>query len=263
MIDEFVYWITERDYIRELRAGGVDKPWSKDPVFQKTYFCNVHREDDKVTRWIRERYNPWCDDAMFIPNIMLARLVNRIESLNKLGYMEREFNEDLFRLAEYQTSPFWGAAYVVTTHGRKMTKIDYACEILDVAFKHPPKLVKYSTLKDAHESIMDYEGFASFMAAQVIADLKNTPGHQLAEAEDWDTWSAPGPGSARGLKWIFGEHYMARRYSILISKLWGEVEDRVPKMCMQDLQNCLCEFDKYMRVKTGTGRSKRGYNGHG
>ena len=30
---------------------------------------------------------------------------------------------------------------------------------------------------------------------------------------------------------------------------------------MQDLQNCLCEFDKYMRILHGTGRSKRGYPG--
>jgi hypothetical protein len=39
------------------------------------------------------------------------------------------------------------------------------------------------------------------------------------------------------------------------------VSTAVPALCAQDLQNCLCEFDKYMRVSTGAGRSKRKYNG--
>ena len=35
----------------------------------------------------------------------------------------------------------------------------------------------------------------------------------------------------------------------------------IPKFNNQDLQNSLCEFDKYMRILNGTGRSKRSYNG--
>jgi hypothetical protein len=31
-------------------------------------------------------------------------------------------------------------------------------------------------------------------------------------------------------------------------------------MCMQDWQNVMCEFDKYMRVKLGQGRPRAGYN---
>jgi len=33
----------------------------------------------------------------------------------------------------------------------------------------------------------------------------------------------------------------------------------MPKMCAHDLQNCACEFDKYMRVKLGEGEPKQLY----
>jgi hypothetical protein len=31
----------------------------------------------------------------------------------------------------------------------------------------------------------------------------------------------------------------------------------VGQLCAQDLQNCLCEFDKYERVRLGQGKPKR------
>ncbi len=261
--EKLIYWINEREKVRVRKEASAPKPWSDDPIFHHVYFCNVHREDDRVTKWIRETYNPWCDDAMFVPNIMLARLVNKIESLDYFGYMKDGFYEPGFRKAESMLSPFWGSAYVVTTHGRRMKKVDYAVEIMEAAFNHPPDLSRCPHLFLAHEKIMDYEGFASFMAAQVVADLKNTPGHALADAPDWWTWSAPGPGSLRGLGWVYGHRVTHTSYNHYIKLLWINIGDHVPEMSMQDLQNCLCEFDKYCRVQSGTGRSKRRYNGHG
>jgi hypothetical protein len=258
--DELIYWIKEREKIRLRKEAGAPKPWSNDPVFQSVYFCNVHREHDKTTKWIREKYSPYVDHPMFDSNIMLARLVNRIESLDMMGFME-EWNDDLFRNAEQTASPFWGGAYVVTTHGRPMSKIDYACEVLRDVFWRPPSYPYPSaggTLKTAHTAIQASEGYASFMAAQVVADLKNTPGHPLQEAPDWMTFSAPGPGSLRGLSWYFDTKITAPRYHSAIEQAAEEIEW---EGCMQDLQNVFCEFDKYNRVKTGKGRSKRKYDG--
>lgn len=33
------------------------------------------------------------------------------------------------------------------------------------------------------------------------------------------------------------------------------------KLCAQDIQNCLCEFDKYERVRLGEGAPKQRYPG--
>jgi hypothetical protein len=105
------------------------------------------------------------------------------------------------------------------------------------------------------------------MAGQIIADLKNTYGHPLYVAPDKATWSCPGPGSLRGLGWInHGSNDPIPRghYHGMMELIRHEMYDNMGleiPMDNQDLQNCLCEFDKYMRVKTGVGASKRRYNG--
>ena len=73
--NDLIYWINRREAIRELKESGAPKPWSQDPVFQVTYFCNVRREDDRVTKWIADRWrkgdNPNLEAAM-----VLARMFN-------------------------------------------------------------------------------------------------------------------------------------------------------------------------------------------
>jgi hypothetical protein len=39
-------------------------------------------------------------------------------------------------------------------------------------------------------------------------------------------------------------------------------EEILEFLCFQNLQNCFCEYDKFMRVTNGTGRSKRKYKGN-
>lgn len=268
--EELVYWITERESIRHLKeVEKVPKPWTTDPVMQVTYFCNVHREDDRVTRWIRQKWHGMTSLSSgpmenAEPNMCMARLVNRIESLDDLCWPWQEFDPSWFKSVAGVSKPFWGNAYVVTTHGQKMSKIDYACGVLEKAFSHPWDIARGPMLNDWHREIRKLEGFGSFMAAQVVADLKNTPGHELTHAPDFYTWSSHGPGSLRGLSWYHGCKVTPAMYKSRIYLAKQECEADlgldVP-MDMQDFQNCLCEYDKYMRVKNHTGKSKRSYNG--
>lgn len=265
--EELVYWITERESIRHLKeVEKVPKPWTTDPVMQVTYFCNVHREDDRVTRWIRQKWHGMTSLSSgpmenAEPNMCMARLVNRIESLDDLCWPWQEFDPSWFKSVAEVSKPFWGNAYVVTTHGQKMSKIDYACGVLEKVFDHPWDIAREPSLASWHKEICKLEGFGSFMAAQVIADLKHTPEHPLYVARDWWSWSAHGPGSLRGLCWVFDTKVTPGAYKEAIQHAWNMVKKDVPKMSMQDFQNCLCEFDKYMRVKNHTGKSKRSYNG--
>ena len=146
-----------------------------------------------------------------------------------------------------------------------MSKIDYAVGVLSSVFKSKLRkdLDNVTHCSTTHYALSKLEGFGSFMAAQVVADLKNTPGHILTAAPDWHTWSAPGPGSLRGLGWCYERRIGAAEYNNAINVLWNKIANLsgMPAMCMQDFQNCLCEFDKYMRVSTRTGRSKRKYDG--
>ena len=265
--EQLIYWINEREAIRQRKAHDQPKPWSDNPVMQTTYFCNVHREDDKVTKWVRDTYHSvthmyeGIEDYPAVPNFCMARLVNRVESLRDLLWPWECFKEEDFRYQADRLSPFWGNAYVVTTHGQRMSKVDYAVDVLGHVFKANPTIPIGHTLEAAHRLLCTLEGFGSFMAAQVVADLKNTQGHTLGDADDFWLWSAPGPGSLRGLNWFFEKRVTAKNYQQSIKKAWEQGMDHVPPMDMQDFQNCLCEYDKFMRVTNGTGRSKRKYQG--
>ena len=269
--EKFVYWVTERDCVRHLKDGGMPKPWSIDPVFQRTYFCNIDREHDKVTRWIREQYDFIPDEyrvKMAVPNMILARMVNKPESLYEMGWPWDKLYANTFRGVMSQKGS-WGSAYIVSTNGRAMPKHEYIAGLLEQAYTQfeggvganvPPLLSSW------HKAIQALHGMGSFMAAQVIADLKNTKGHPLADAEDWHTWASHGPGSMRGLEWFHERKVTPSNFmeALTSARQWCYTNGHsgaIAHLCNQNLQNCFCEYDKYMRVSSGTGRSKRNYDG--
>lgn len=289
---KLAYWIVEREQIRKQKLANLPKPWSDDPVFQKTYFCNVRREDDRVTRWIRGNWSPdkigW-DNYEYA--MVMARFLNWPDTLAglQMGNGEIPFGFDTEWLLRYLENrakaglKVWGNAYVVTTHGLAMGKAQYLCRnVLPAVYDcvgagrwRGQYASSGPLLARRYEDYKLFEGMASFMSAQVIADLKNTPGHPLFLADDWSTWSAMGPGSLRGLEWFHGRKISRsdRAYTEAINSVRDYLLANHMKAAsllldqnhnginMQDLQNCLCEFDKYMRVLNGTGRSKRGYAG--
>jgi hypothetical protein len=55
LIGELIYWIRERERIRERRAAGEPPPWSEDELFQKYRFCNADVQNDLVSRTIFDR----------------------------------------------------------------------------------------------------------------------------------------------------------------------------------------------------------------
>lgn len=267
--EKFAYWVQERDCVRILKEGGLPPPWSIDPVFQNTYFCNVDRENDKVTKWIRGRFDTYAlEQDPVIPNMIMARMVNKPESLEALGFpWSYWIPEQWFAVMSNKGS--WGSAYIVSTNGKALPKHEYIAGLLEWAFEHfkggaganvPP------TLNGWHKAIQAMSGMGSFMSAQVVADLKNTKGHPLQSAEDWSTWASHGPGSLRGLTWFHQEKITPSKFidALVSARQWCYVNGHkaaIEQLCNQNLQNCFCEYDKYMRVNTGTGRSKRKFNG--
>jgi hypothetical protein len=269
-LDTLMYWIRERERIRHKKESGEPRPWSQDPVFQTVYFCNVNREDDKTTKFIRQKYSRYVYNDMFLWNIALARLVNRIESLVSLpfySYFNPEtVHADLVQVQE-ETGKLWGGAYLVSTNGVRMPKVAYVVERvlapLHDAQERLLKLAGAGLLAPLHDAIMACNGLGSFMSAQIIADLKNTKDHPCSHADDYWTFVAHGPGSLRGMSWV-----RPKLFYDVFPDLHEKVQSQLPEeieviMCSQNLQNCLCEFDKYMRVKMGLGKSKRNYDGRG
>ena len=115
----------------------------------------------------------------------------------------------------------------------------------------------YGRLREAN-------GLGSFMAAQVVADVKYA---QLKNARDWSTFVAPGPGSKRGLNRVLGRPVDAPwrdddTWRAAFRKLHEQIKPELERIGLgdlhaQDLQNCLCEMDKYERARLGEGKPKR------
>jgi hypothetical protein len=126
------------------------------------------------------------------------------------------------------------------------------------------------TLAAFHARLMLHRDMGSFMAAQVIADLKYAgSGSPMEQAADWATWAAPGPGSLRGLNRMLGRAPDApwkvedwkTQFDLLQSVMRPLILARGMRFITgQDLQNCLCEFDKYERVRLGEGRPRSRYS---
>lgn len=274
---ELAYWINEREHMRiKKEEGDCTPPFSHDPAMATVRYCNVHREDDKVTRWIAKNWRDInANDDNLVLAMVAARMINWPNTLEEIEYpsLDREqwpfslwaasAKKDMRAMQEAGLK-VWTSAYTISTCGRAMLKEDYVFDhvLAEVATRD------FAVAGDASLSTMwarltSVDGLGSFLGAQIVADLKNTPGHPLSQAPDFWSWSAPGPGSLRGLKAYFGHHVTDKTYQTYIEQCFAEVSpllyEYVGPLHMQDFQNCLCEFSKYMRVKEGDGRVRNKY----
>lgn len=248
----FWYWILEREAIRLRREEGLPRPWTENAILANNHFCNVRREDDRGTKEIRKvvleagiavTELPWVYTA--------ARMFNKADTLHALlhgGWAAVKWNRD------EEGKKIFHTAYVVSTCGRSMDKVDYVREV--VGGVRDMGKSNYLTCESMFKKLLHVNGLGTFLAGQVVADLKND--RYLQYAEDWFTWSAIGPGSRKGLTYIFGK-FPDSKYQDLMLRLYHEMPPNIRGMHIhaQDLQNCLCEFSKYMAILEGTrGRSR-------
>lgn len=265
---DLAFWINERYSIKLRRDAGVPPPWTADRVMASVRFCNVHREDDKVTKWLAEHWRPRYHTTW---HILLARLINNIPTLEKIlpildGPLIAVLPDLEAGLKEWRkVGPIWGNAYLVSTNGISMDKVEYVVHrVLRPAIRKPPDFVNYKgiTCAGACRELISLNGVSTFMAGQIIADLKNTDGHPLRDAPDRWQWATPGPGSLKGLEAYYGAPVRSSGFAHALAQCYEEVKpficNYVPQMHMQDFQNCMCEFSKYMRVRAG-GRARNTY----
>lgn len=267
----FHYWIAERLKILERKRLCEPKPWTDDVILQSYRFCNVRREDDTVTEWVRVNWrNPNIKDKDLFFAMIVARLFNLPETLQAIGYpvpwnLKSNRVGRILRQRRQAGFKVFNAAYIVSTNGISTDKVDYLLDhVLQPAWQQRESLRPKAgdTLNEFHSRLIQCNGLGSFIAAQVIADTKHCA--KLRKAADWLSFAASGPGSRRGLNRLLGRPHNAA----WTEKAWRTAFAPVAAMCYrhysidaQDTQNCLCEYDKYCRVLHGQGRPKRKYPG--
>jgi hypothetical protein len=222
----------------------------------KHSFCNINREHDAVTIWIRENFGPHLIGASLgnaVMQMAFCRIFNEPETLRlacPLGRLpaakysitaRKEFGKKVFR-----------GAYIMPAHEAKGSgAIDYWFRALEDLSRIDFNGVQ--TLREVAERMMTVKGFAEFVANQVCADLRYCPGLNFS---DWGEFVLCGPGTRRGLNRLssrpVSESLNQLKARDEIAELRPIISELNPREAAyfkdpNNVANSLCEFDKHER----------------
>lgn len=272
--------------MRIRKDGGQPAPWTDDPIIGKFRFCNVRREDDRVTVWVREHIRePFADNPNLWFMLAIARWINWPDTLSELMADYRSWPEDkrifgfnhladVLRLRERRHDKVFTGAYTINAPSTKgASKIDYVVQkVLGEAWGARDRVAAVlegkrgpATLRAAHAELSRYHGWGTFMSYQVVVDPRFT--RYLRHAEDVATWAAAGPGTVRGLNRLAGRRVDAplEQWKALteMRQLYQTIQqDTGVAMDFSDVPNICCEVDKYLRVINGEGAPRALYRPH-
>lgn len=270
LLEHYIYFVNERHSVHLKRAAGKPAPWTDDDILQTYRFCNMRREDDRVTQWIHKhwlREGPQAWLAMYA-----ARVFNNPATLAAIGYpmpwsvARCERIVDVCSKRQEAGIRIFNPAYRVVSAARKGPTLLTYCGLFNDAWARRKEidLAKLATLQELLDKLLTFEGLGTFLSAQVIADVKWLP--SMRNKTDWYTFAASGPGSRRGLNRMVGNEVEARwretDWHTTLLELRKQALPRLHKdlrkLDAQNLQNTLCEFDKWCRVKfSEAGRPKQ------
>ena len=271
-VERFHYWIQEREAVRLKKEAGQPPPWTDDPILQSYRFTNVRRMDDKVSRWLLDHwYRPFRDHPHLLVAAALARFFNQprtLAEITDLVFAPRvewtKIKRRVVRLRDGGGGPIFNAAYMVRGNDGpdKITSVvDHNVRPLT----RDPPAVDSASLERTWTALAARYGFGSFMAGQVVADLRWAV---TGEWADRDRWAPLGPGSRRGLNRLLGRPpetpvTQPQFEQELVTVMHGCLDVLPPTLTVRleamDYQNCLCEYDKACRAWFDEGRPKQLY----
>lgn len=273
-IERLTYFIKERESVRLKKEAKLPKPWTDNVVLQKYRFCNVRRMDDKVSQWLlRHWYNKYKDHHNMVVAATIARHFNLPDVLDlftalifRAGPPNFEKIKQVARERKAAGFNIFNGAYMirgVSNADKTEMVIDKVCRPLEV---NRPQ-IDTTSMEKSVQALLPYWGLSSFMAGQIVADLR----HGLTGRwSDRHNWAPIGPGSKRGMNrlhsrpvdQVLHQDQFLTELKELIHTLTGTLFVTISKRLEAiDYQNCLCEFDKMERVVNGEGRPKQLYNG--
>jgi len=285
---DFFGYARERYTILRKRRAGHAAPWTSDPVLQQYRFCNVFREDDRVTEWFRENIRKPLGTGytrLFRATVVF-RYLNRIETGERIrdplltcltaDLLLGEIELRLRQLVQ-QREKILGPAYMIKTPVGK-DKVTGLLEIWRDIFSHEEQIVKTArveqSIRGLTEALAERYFCGPFMAYEIATDLRHSP--FLGRASDTLTWANPGPGAMRGAARVLGDEASSLSRGNtgdvdLVQSIMGELlsasRDNThwpsgwPRWELREVEHTLCEFDKYERARTGEGRPKQLYKG--
>jgi hypothetical protein len=268
-IEPLVYFMVERYKIYERRMAGDRQPWTDDPILREWKFCNTFRMHDRTTIWLFENwYKPFKDHENLWFSCCLARQINYIPTLEQIGFPEIWDPRAVYKTMvarKLKGEKIYTSAYMLAGRYGMDKPYSTVYSILDNLIKNrdlaEPK--PGMGLRDYCRKLKDWSGFGPFLAYEVATDLRHT--RYLRDAPDIHTWANPGPGAMRGLNRVYGRELRFRQprqlfvmeMVCLLHRVRGALPSGFPPIEMRDIEHCLCETDKYLRVKLGQGQTRQ------
>ena len=263
LLERFVAFVENREALRKTKQ-------TDDDILRNHHFCNVNREDDRVTQWIhthvRTKYYNRGKNFMLL-QIMACRIFNDPPVLSVILPLSPEIKLMKYALTQLKVfkakegNRIMRGAYMMPTHGAGPMATGpvedywfaslYECAKLDIT--------GCTTLAQVAEALMTLHGVGEFVANQIVTDMRYVPifGSHFT---DWDTFILCGPGTRRGLNRFFGRPLNDKLKSEeYVQELLDVRFDLIDRGCFNgfiedyfddpnNLSNCFCEFDKYCRA---------------
>ena len=267
--EEWYAYIAERYRVMRRRNSGMPVPWTQDEVIQRTAFCNVFREDDPTTHVVIDILRRCETIEDVVVSAVMCRMVNKIDTIRAIGRLTVSSASDATvqaHIVKMIDTHGFGGAYVIPSMGKgKGTKpTAVAQKIAEVSKQVTPERLK--TMRDAgsvalYDFLTEFKYIGQFLAYQICIDI----GYWSREMYDEDAHVIAVCGALRGLQWLFPD--VKRWTPELITSSITELRDNAPqelltlfgdrRWTLMTVENCLCEGDKYLRIKHGTGKTKR------
>lgn len=300
-VSSFWYWITERHAIYERRQAGQPKPWTHDPILRAYKFTNPFRQNDTGTVWLTKNFldphrevphDADCPELLQLPanrtadcqctemvhhlstvafNICWYRMFNWTGTGELLGWQtdwnEAAVVEKLSKALAEGKQVFTGAHIVRSAFGvPKIDSIAAVCSDLHHMCYTAGALVtcvrEEKSLQRVFDMLLQVDYVGPFMAYEMVTDMRWTP--LLDDAHDINTWANAGPGALRGLERLQMPRKNQREANASMRELLEQSREALttlPALEMRDIEHSLCEFDKYMRIKSGEGKPRGRYPG--
>lgn len=263
---DFWYFANERYALFENRLlTGIPVP-SADPIMNENRFTNTFRATDRVSqRMIKLQYDGDWDPASLLLRTLLFKVFNREQTWDAIV---EEFGEPtahnwepvavqslLDDMAAAGEQIFTGSYMMVNPLTAGWVKHHYYVNMIDTIMNsYMPIVLESQSLMDLTARLQDVPGIGKFLAYQYAIDLNYSTLFDFSEND----YTLAGHGAKRGITRLFGN---ARLPETRIRELW---EDRARgpellgsrEMHLIDIQNVLCEYDKYMRTAQPVGRKR-------
>jgi hypothetical protein len=282
---EFWTFVAERQAIYWRRMAGKPRPWTQDPILNEYFFTNVYRELDGGTRYYLENISGMLSPNSLVFDTLAYRYFNNEPTWDFLcslfdatdsgvpyvpwGKWRHEHVAYALSKWEQEGHKPFTSAFTVTgiRFGGYPDKISNVCWLIGYFQDQTKALVKEvvnaNSLRDIFGAVVNLQGIGHFLAYQIAVDLSYT--WLVKRSVNRDQFADPGPGCRRGLNYIFPG---MRNYEQLIYKLRDTQDVAFSRYGLKfkpvgshimasDIENCLCEFSKYVRYKYETKKSGR------